>query len=258
VAYSGGVDSTLMLKIAVDTLGREKVVGVTARSESLTDRAYRIACDIAREYDLPIETIEHSELAVEGYAENSPNRCYHCKAALFSHLKEEAEKRGLAVVVEGSNADDVGDYRPGMRASADLGIKSPLREFGVTKDEIRALAKQLGLPNWDRPSEACLASRFPYGQKITQEKLDKVAAAEGYLRDMGLKQVRVRHHETIARVEVLPEDMARLLEPGVREDLVEKIKALGFLYVALDMAGYRTGSMNEALPGAVRSAGANA
>lgn len=252
VAYSGGVDSTFLLKVAVDALGRDKVLGITARSESLTDRAFRIACDIAREHDLPQETIEYSELAVEGYADNPVNRCYHCKGALFSQLKDFARERGLNEVVEGSNADDVGDFRPGMRASADLGIKSPLRELGITKAEIRALAQDFGLPNWDRPSEACLASRFPYGHQITEEKLRQVAAGEEYLRDLGLRQVRVRHHETVARIEVLPEDMARLIEPAAREALFNRFKEIGFQYVALDLRGYRTGSMNEVLSAEAR------
>jgi len=253
VAYSGGVDSTFLLKVAVDALGRDKVLGVTARSESLTDRAFEIACRIARQLDLPQEIIEYSELGIEGYADNPVNRCYVCKSELFQRMRSLADQRGLAVVVEGSNADDVGDFRPGMRAAADLGMKSPLRELGFTKNEIRTLARDMGLPNWDRPSEACLASRFPYGEQITQSKLNQVAEAENYIRNLGVRQVRVRHHGKVARIEVLPDDMARLLEPATRDAVVAKIKELGFLYVTLDLQGYRTGSMNEPLTAKARS-----
>jgi len=247
VAYSGGVDSTFLLKVAVEALGRDKVVGVTARSESLTERSFNLACEIARTLDLPQEIIEYSELSIEGYADNPVNRCYYCKSELFQRLKDLAQERGLAVVLEGSNADDVGDFRPGMRASAELGMKSPLREVGLTKNEIRTLAREMGLPNWDRPSEACLASRFPYGELITQEKLTQVGDAENYIRDLGARQVRVRCHGKVARIEVLPDDMLRLLDPAIREGLVAHLKKLGFDYVTLDLQGYRTGSMNEPL-----------
>ncbi|MBM3334974.1 ATP-dependent sacrificial sulfur transferase LarE [Candidatus Sumerlaeota bacterium] len=247
VAYSGGVDSTFLLKVAVETLGRDKVVGVTARSESLTERSFNLACEVARTLDLPQEIIEYSELAIEGYADNPVYRCYYCKSDLFGRLKALAQERGLAAVLEGSNADDVGDFRPGMRASAELGMKSPLREVGLTKNEIRTLAREMGLPNWDRPSEACLASRFPYGELITHEKLSQVGEAENYIRDLGVRQVRVRHHGKVARIEVLPDDMPRLLDAGVREGLVAQLKNLGFDYVSLDLQGYRTGSMNEPL-----------
>ncbi|MCX8038000.1 MAG: ATP-dependent sacrificial sulfur transferase LarE [Candidatus Sumerlaeia bacterium] len=258
VAYSGGVDSTFLLKAAVEALGRDKVLGVTARSESLTDRSFEMACKIARDLDLPQEVIEYSELAIEGYSDNPVNRCYHCKSELFHRMKALAEERGLAEVVEGSNADDVGDFRPGMRAAAELGMKSPLRELGFRKEEIRALAHEMGLPNWDRPSEACLASRFPYGERITHEKLRQVGEAENFLRDLGCRQVRVRHHGKMARIEVLPEDMGRLLENEVRTTVVARLKELGFQYVALDLQGYRTGSMNEPLTAEARAAGSKA
>jgi uncharacterized protein len=254
VAYSGGVDSTFLLKVATETLGRDKVLGVTARSESLTERAFDLACRIAREQDLPHEIIEYSELEIEGYANNPINRCYFCKSELFHRMRELADRRGLAVVVEGSNADDVGDFRPGMRAAAELGMRSPLRDVGLTKDEIRTLSREMGLPNWDRPSEACLASRFPYGERITHEKLNQVGEAENYIRGLGLRQVRVRHHGKVARIEVLPDDMARLLEPATRQALLVHFKKLGFHYITLDLQGYRTGSMNEPLSAEVRSA----
>jgi len=253
VAYSGGVDSTFLLKVAVESLGRDKVLGVTARSESLTDRAFEAACQIARQLNLPQEIIEYSELGIEGYADNPINRCYVCKSELFHRMRELADQRGLAVVVEGSNADDVGDFRPGMKAAAELGMKSPLRELGFTKNEIRTLGREMGLPNWDRPSEACLASRFPYGERITHEKLSQVGEAENYIRDLGVRQVRVRHHGKVARIEVLADDMARLLEPATRQALVERFKKLGFHYVTLDLQGYRTGSMNEPLSAQVRT-----
>jgi len=254
VAYSGGVDSTFLLKVGVETLGHDKVLGVTARSESLTDRAFEIACEIARRLDLPQVIIEYSELSIGGYADNPINRCYYCKSELFHRMKEVAEKHGLAVVVEGSNADDVGDFRPGMRASAELGMKSPLKELGFTKNEIRTLGREMGLPNWDRPSEACLASRFPYGERITEEKLRQVGEAENYIRSLGARQVRVRHHGKVARIEVLPDDMPRLFDPAARQALVEHFKKIGFHYVTLDLQGYRTGSMNEPLTVEARSA----
>jgi len=240
--------------VGVETLGRDKVLGVTARSESLTDRAFEIACEIARRLDLPQEIIEYSELSIGGYADNPVTRCYFCKSELFHRMKEVAEKHGLAVVVEGSNADDVGDFRPGMRASAELGMKSPLKELGFTKNEIRTLAREMGLPNWDRPSEACLASRFPYGERITEEKLRQVGEAESYIHSLGARQVRVRHHGKVARIEVLPDDMPRLFDPATRQALVEHFKKLGFHYVTLDLQGYRTGSMNEPLTAEARSA----
>jgi len=253
VAYSGGVDSTFLLKVAVETLGRDAVLGVTAQSESLSERALEIACEIARQQDLPQEIVEYSELAVGGYADNPVNRCYFCKRELFQRLIELAEKRGLNVVIEGSNADDVGDFRPGMRALADLGIKSPLHQVGFAKDEIRMLAHEMGLPNWDRPSEACLASRFPYGERITAEKMRQAAEGEEYLHGLGLRQVRVRHHGDTARIEVHPDDVARLVEPATCQALVARFKQIGFLYVTLDLEGYRMGSMNEALSAEVRS-----
>jgi len=253
VAYSGGVDSTFLLKVAVETLGRDKVLGVTARSESLTSRAFELACQIAREQNLPQEVVTYSELEIEGYADNPLNRCYFCKSELFHRMRELADARGLAVVAEGSNADDVGDFRPGMRAAAELGMKSPLRELGFRKEEIRALSLEMGLPNWDRPSEACLASRFPYGERITHEKLGQVEQAESIVRELGCRQVRVRHHGKVARIEVLPDDMARLLDPAARQNLVAQFKKIGFHYVTLDLQGYRTGSMNEPIAAEIRS-----
>jgi len=254
VAYSGGVDSTLLLKVAVDTLGRDNVLGVTERSQLETERSFRIACDVARKLDLPLEVINTPGLE-EKVAANPADRCYYCKKALFSHLKAIAASRGLAQVAEGSNTDDEGDFRPGLRAIAELDIRSPLREAGLAKRDIRALARALGLPNWDRPSEACLASRFPYGERITPEKLRQVAEAEDFLHELGVRQVRVRHHGPIARIEVAPEDMARLLEPERRETLVARFREIGFLYTTLDLQGYRTGSMNETLTTDARLSG---
>lgn len=253
VAYSGGVDSTLLLKVAVDALGRDKVLGVTARSELLTDRGYQIAKGIAEQFDLPQEVFDHSELQVEGVVDNSPERCYYCKTALFTKLVDYAREKGFGAVVEGSNADDVDDYRPGMRATAELDIKGPMKELGITKGEIRAISRELGLPNWDRPSEACLASRFPYGTRITRAELDQIDKAEDYLRGLGFRQLRVRHHGDMARIEVLPEDIERLAEPAIREPLVAHFRELGYKYVTLDLTGYRTGSMNEALSEEVRA-----
>jgi uncharacterized protein len=247
VAYSGGVDSTFLLKVALETLGRDKVLGLTVQHDTLTASDIQIAREVAEEHDFPHEIITYSELGIESFAQNPPERCYICKHALFGLILEEAERRGLQAVLEASNADDAGDYRPGMRATAELGVKTPLREAGLTKAEIRLLARGKGLPNWNRPSEACLATRFPYGETLTREKLARVAEAEDCLHELGLQQVRVRHHGDVARIEVLPEDIHRLTDPSTREGLLERFSELGFKYVALDLRGYRTGSMNESL-----------
>jgi uncharacterized protein len=247
VAFSGGIDSSLLLKVATDVLGPEKALGVTSLSESLSKEAYEGACALAQEMGFNQETIEYSELAIENYAENPINRCYFCKSELFGRLREIAEARGLEAVVEGSNFDDVGDHRPGMKAAGDLGICSPLKELEVTKDQIRAMAKTLGLPNWDMPSQACMSSRFPYGMTITKDGLDQVAEGEKFLRDLGFTQVRVRHLGSTAKIELLPEEMGRLFSVGVREEVIQHLKGIGFTYVTVDLQGYRTGAMNEAM-----------
>ena len=246
IAYSGGVDSTLLLKAASDALGGN-VVAFTARSETYPELELQGALCMARELDVECRVIETSELEVECFADNPPERCYYCKSELFTKISNEAKKHGLKHVADGANADDVADFRPGLKAAAELGVRSPLKEAGLTKQDIRAISKELGLPTWNKPAYACLASRFPYGEKITEEKLKVVAAAENLLRELGFSGFRVRHHGTIARIEVPQQDMKRLLQDGVRQRVIKEFKNLGFTYVTVDIEGHRSGSMNEPL-----------
>jgi uncharacterized protein len=246
VAYSGGLDSTLLLKVAHDVLG-DGVLAVTALSPTYPSSEHEAAVALAERLGVRLVAIETDELEIAGFADNPPERCYFCKAELFGALLEIARREGIAHVADGTNADDTGDYRPGMQAARELGVVSPLKEAGLTKDDIRALSKQLGLPTWDKPSAACLASRFPYGESITREKLAMVEAAEAYLHELGFRQVRVRHHETIARIEVGADEIERLASAAVREQVVGRLTEIGYHYVTLDCRGYRTGSMNEVL-----------
>lgn len=244
VAYSGGVDSTLLLKVAADTLG-DKALAVTACSPTYPEREYRNSCKIAQELGIRQLTIHSAELERENFTSNPTNRCYYCKQELFGELKDLAEQHGIAWIADGSNKSDEGDFRPGMECARDMGIRSPLREAGLTKDDIRQLSKHLGLPNWDKPAMACLASRFPYGEKITSQKLKMVSLAEEYLWRQGVSQVRVRHHDNMARIEVAVGDINRFQDEDFREQLIEEYKRIGYTYVALDLEGYRSGSMNE-------------
>ena len=246
VAYSSGVDSTFLLKTAQEVLG-DRVLAVTAQSCSFPARELAEAREFCRANGIRQVICQSEELEIEGFRQNPPNRCYLCKRELFGKIQEIARENGMNAVVEGSNMDDLGDYRPGLQAIAELGIKSPLREAGLTKAEIRELSLQLGLPTWDKPSFACLASRFVYGESITEEKLAMVDKAEQLLLDLGFRQVRVRIHGTLARIEVSPEELPRLVEPEVRKTVSRQLRELGFSYVTLDLQGYRTGSMNETL-----------
>jgi len=244
IAFSGGVDSTFLLRIAVDELGAQ-AVGCTARSETYPEREFREAVDLAESMGARHVVLETNELDIEGYRDNPPERCYYCKHELFRGLVELAETEGLAVVCDASNADDLNDFRPGRRAATELGVRSPLAELGFTKNDIRNLSRDLNLPTWSKPAFACLASRFPYGDSITAEKLLSVDRAENLLREFNLGQLRVRHHDTIARIEVLPESFPEVVRQA--EAIVAALRECGFRYVALDLAGYRTGSMNEVL-----------
>ncbi len=246
VAFSGGVDSTLVAKVCYDAL-KDNSMAVTARSETYPDFEFREAQKLAKEIGIRHLVIDTSELAIEGFANNPPERCYFCKTELFGKLKDIAKKQGFLNVVDGANVDDTKEFRPGLEASKELDVKSPLKESGMTKEDIREASQMLNLSNWNKPAYACMSSRFPYGQSITEEKLNMVSEAEKYLRSLGLIQFRVRHHETIARIEILPEDIHFLTDSPAREELTGKFKEIGFTYVTLDLEGYRSGSMNEVL-----------
>lgn len=246
VAFSGGVDSTFLIKVAHEVLG-DKLIAVTATSSTYPERELKEAIKYAEEIGVKHIIISSEELDIEGFASNPKNRCYYCKKELFTKIKDVAKKNGVEYVFDGSNLDDTGDYRPGMQAARELDVISPLKEAGLTKADIRELSKELGLPTWDKPSFACLSSRFPYGKKITIPKLKMVEEAEQYLLDMGIKQVRVRHHGEIARIEVSPAERVKFFDLEVMDKIGEKFKSIGFTYITLDILGYRTGSMNEVL-----------
>lgn len=245
VAFSGGVDSTFLLQVAHLTLG-EKALALTARSGVVPQRDLQEAEAFCAKYGIRQLYFDFDELAVPGFAENPPDRCYICKKTLFSNFLRIAKEHG-AVLCEGSNMDDLGDYRPGLKALAELDVHSPLRVAQLSKAEIRLLSHELQLPTWDKPSFACLASRFVYGERITAEKLAAVDKAEQLLWELGFKQFRVRVHGNLARIEVLPDELQRALAEPVRSTLHNKLQEYGFDYVTLDLLGYRTGSMNEIL-----------
>lgn len=247
VAFSGGVDSTFLLKVAHDTLGDDKVMAFTAGSAFVPERDLDEAKAFCEHEGIRHLIVRFDILSVAGIKNNPKDRCYICKHALFSHLLDLAHQNGLQYVVDGSNLDDDGDYRPGRRALKELDIKSPLYAAGMHKQDIRDASHELNLPTWDKPSFACLASRFVYGEELTPEKLALVNRAEEYLMSKGFKQFRVRIHEDLARIELLPADIDRFMAMGIREDVAKKFKEFGFDYVALDLQGYRTGSMNEVL-----------
>jgi uncharacterized protein len=245
VAFSGGVDSSLVLAVAARALPRHRVLAVTSNNETYLPSELDLARSFVRSLGVEHLVVNTRELDDPNYAKNPTNRCYFCKSTLYSDLARIAAERGYACIVDGANADDEGDYRPGRKAARELGVVSPLSLSGVTKEEVRGLARHLGLPTWDKPALACLSSRFPYGQEITPQKLAQVAQAEEFLRSRGYRQVRVRHHGEIARLEIGPEELERAF--AEREDLDAALKGAGFLYVALDLAGYRSGSLNAAL-----------
>jgi uncharacterized protein len=245
VAYSGGVDSAYLAYVANETLG-DRAVAVTADSPSYPERHRRLAIDIAAQFNLRHEIIHTSELDRPEYRANPANRCYYCKHELYTHLSRIAADRG-AVIVDGNNADDRGDYRPGRQAAREFGVRSPLDDVDLGKEEIRELSRRAGLPTWDEPASACLSSRIPYHTEVTDAKLRTIERAEQVLRDLGFRVCRVRHHDELARVEIAREEMPRALEPDVSRAIVRELKSLGYRYVSLDLQGYRTGSLNEGL-----------
>ena len=248
VAFSSGVDSTFLLKVAYDVLG-EKVIAITASSRSFPKRESNEAADFCKVHGIKQITIESEELNIPEFRHNAVDRCYHCKKELFTKIIRLAKENGIEYVCEGSNMDDNRDYRPGLKAVAELGVKSPLRECDLYKEEIRALSKKMELPTWNKPSFACLASRFVYGEEINEKKLEMVEKAEQTLLDLGFKQLRVRiHGENLARIEVLPEELERLL--SLRDTVTKALRQAGFAYITMDLQGYRTGAMNEVIKSA--------
>ncbi|MBQ7169836.1 MAG: ATP-dependent sacrificial sulfur transferase LarE [Synergistaceae bacterium] len=246
VAFSGGVDSTLLLKVAHDVLG-DKAIAVTALAPfiSTRERHEAITFCMLNQITLAVENIDMAK--IPGFTANPPDRCYLCKREVFTRIINAARQQGITHVADGSNLDDVGDYRPGMKALAELGVISPLRECGLTKNDVREISRELGLSTWNKPSFACLASRFVYGEEITPEKLRMVERAEELLLSMGFRQIRVRVHGDVARIETLPEDFSRIIADDIRSRVYKALREYGFPYVTLDMKGYRTGSMNEVI-----------
>ena len=244
VAYSGGVDSTFVAAVASDVLS-DRALAITGVSPSIPQSEVREAKELARSFGIAHELIDTQEMDDPNYVANSPNRCFHCKDELYGRLIGIARERGFDHVVDGCNLDDTGDFRPGRRAATQHGVRSPLVEAGLTKEDIRALSRERGLPTWDKPAMACLSSRIPYGTPVTVEALGRIGDAEAYLRSLGLRQLRVRHHEDVARIETDEAGLELLI--ARRAEVVERLKALGYLYVTLDLAGYRSGSLNAAL-----------
>ena len=246
IAYSGGVDSTFLLKVAREELGN-KVIAVTVKSEIHHLSEVTIAKKMAQKFKVKHLFIDIDILSNKEFVNNPKERCYICKKEIFSRISEMAKELNLNFVADGSNYDDLSDYRPGMKAVRELKIRSPLQEALLTKDDIRLLSKEMDLPTWDKPSNSCLATRIPYGDKITLEKLKRIEKAEGFFHDLGIEQVRVRCHNKLAKIEVGEKDLLFLMEEDLRKKIISKLKQLGFIYVTLDLQGYRTGSMNEEL-----------
>jgi uncharacterized protein len=246
VAYSGGVDSTLLLRLSHEELG-DQAAALLASSPTYPESEIAQAKKIAEEMGVRWVEVFSNELSMPEFTGNTPRRCYYCKRELFQICKEQADALGLKQIVDGSNADDRVDFRPGMEAAREFGVRSPLMEAGLTKAEVRELSRSMGLPTWSKPSMACLASRFPYGTEITMQRLEQIKRGEEQLRSLGLRQLRVRYHGDLARVEVEPEEIERLLDKNIRAEVVRLLKEIGFIYVTLDLQGYRTGAMNESL-----------
>jgi len=248
VAFSGGVDSTLLLKLALDEVGPQAILAVTAHGDVHTAEELEAARAAAARLGVRHLVIRTNELAIPGFATNPPERCFLCRSEMYGMLVELAAAEGMATVVDGVNRDDGADYRPGMRAAAALGVRSPLAEAGIGKAEVRELARRSALTNWDLPASPCLASRFPYGEPITAAKLQVVAEGERFLRTLGFSAVRLRHHGDVARLEVPGPEISRAADESVRRAIVKRLRELGYLYVTLDLSGFRSGSLNEVFP----------
>jgi uncharacterized protein len=246
LAYSGGVDSSVLLRAASEILG-QNLIAVTAISETYPPAELEPAKRFAASLGVRHRILTTEELVRDEFSRNAPDRCYHCKQELFSKLRQIADAEGFTCILDGSNIDDLRDYRPGRKAAAEFSVRSPLAEAGIAKQEVRDLARRMGLPMWDKPSLACLSSRIPYGTPITREVLKNIQAAEDVIRDLGIRQVRVRHHGNTARIEVEQEDLVRLAAGNVRQQIVDAFKNLGYIYICLDLEGYRTGSLNAVL-----------
>jgi uncharacterized protein len=252
IAFSGGLDSSFLLFAAVEALGKENTIAAIGVSESLAHSEYELACKFAGDLGLSedrIIKIKTRELEDPRYVQNSPDRCFFCKAELFQKLAELAERSRHEVVCDGANASDIGDHRPGMAAAKEKKVKSPLLEVGLTKEEIRQLAKSFGLAVWDKPQSACLASRIPYGSQVTRDKLKQIEQAEDFLRSLGFRQLRVRHHDAVARIELPREDMQKVLSNGTGDRIIERFREIGFFFTTIDLGGFKSGSMNVMLKG---------
>jgi len=246
VAYSGGVDSTYLAVTANEVLG-SRTLAVTARSPSLAPSELEEATTLAKSLGLNHRVIETKEVERSDYQANNPNRCYFCKDELYTHLIAMAGEEGFEWIANGTNTDDLGDFRPGLKAAERYGVRSPLVEAGLSKTDIRNFSQEIGLDTWDKPAQACLSSRIPYGTPVSIEALSRIAKAEGFLRDLGIRQLRVRHHETIARIEVLPKDFPVFMNEETRLRLTQYFRSIGYSYVTVDLDGFRSGSLNEVL-----------
>lgn len=247
VAFSGGADSALVLKVARDVLGKDRAKAVTARSPSLSSREFEGSVRFAKEIDAEQIIVETDECERPEYRSNPPDRCYFCKETLYERMREIARAAGSKTIANGANADDLSDWRPGMRAARDFSVASPLLEAGFFKADVRECSKRLGLPTWDKEASPCLASRIPYGEEVTPEKLSRIERAEDHLKDFGFSPVRVRHHGPVARIEVLPAQFEKLSDPELAARIVQTFRRLGFDQVSLDLAGFRSGSLNDAI-----------